>query len=347
MKCLCEKDSAHSTPHHVFGCPSWGTSSESEVQQTSMSKSLSFKVEALPQKCHNSKALSFQFQEQESSSTQSSGSSQSGQIPFQHSSSTSSTFKRTEENSMGCLIGTSSIGTSNLTIHPPLVDHSQSLAHIAFHFADPCYNGLLCASYGQQYKAYGIVSSNSDQPLHGQLMEAAPVRIPLPSDMTEEPIYVNSKQYHAILRRRQCRAKLEAHNKLIKDRKPYLHESRHVHALKRARGAGGRFLNAKKLEESKQASPNHGQNVSTSYTCLNLNGNMSESKTHDLVKNYRDGASASDVTYASNKNEMFQQQQELEFRLCSYPSSQTGRNMQEYTADKSVGANQRRLSVLM
>jgi nuclear transcription factor Y alpha len=78
MKCLCEKDSAHSTSHHVFGCPSWGTSSESEVQQTSMSKSLSFKVEALPQKCHNSKALSFQFQEQDSSSTQSSGSSQSG-----------------------------------------------------------------------------------------------------------------------------------------------------------------------------------------------------------------------------------------------------------------------------
>jgi nuclear transcription factor Y alpha len=128
---------------------------------------------------------------------------------------------------------------------------------------------------------------------------------------------------------------------------PYLHESRHVHALKRARGAGGRFLNAKKLQESKQTSPNHGQNVSTSYTCLNLNGNMSESKMRDQDENYRDDASASDVTYASNKNEMFQQQQELEFRLCSYPSSQTGRNMQDYTADKSVGVNQRRLSVLM
>jgi len=64
MKCLCEKDSAH-----VFGCPS---------HQTSMSKSLSFKVEDLPQECHNSKALSFQFQEQDSSSTQSTGSSQSG-----------------------------------------------------------------------------------------------------------------------------------------------------------------------------------------------------------------------------------------------------------------------------
>ncbi|KAI5413680.1 hypothetical protein KIW84_058012 [Lathyrus oleraceus] len=205
-------------------------------------------------------------------------------------------------------------------------------AHIAFHFADPCYSGLLSASYGHQYK----------------LMETASVRVPLPSDMMEEPIYVNSKQYHAILRRRQCRAKLEAHNKLIKDRKPYLHESRHVHALKRARGAGGRFLNAKKLEESKLASQNHSQNVSTSYTCLNLNANMPESKMHDQVENYRDDANASDVTYGSKRNEEFRQQQELEFRLCSYPSSQTGRNMQDYTTDKCVGANQRhRLSVLI
>lgn len=83
MKCLCEKDSAlcsvHSTSHRVFGCPSWGTSSEPEVQQASMSKSLSFKVDALPQKCHDkSKALSFQLHEHDSSSTQSTDSSQSG-----------------------------------------------------------------------------------------------------------------------------------------------------------------------------------------------------------------------------------------------------------------------------
>lgn len=37
-------------------------------------------------------------------------------------------------------------------------------------------------------------------------------------DMEEEPLYVNAKQYHRILKRRQARAKLEADGKIPKQR---------------------------------------------------------------------------------------------------------------------------------
>lgn len=265
------------------------------------------------QYCNSTKQLNFQFLEHDSSPTQSTGQSYSKVANMQESNPSregihpsQSGYIENKGKPTGSIVKSGSPTTTrDYVFIPSQLDYSQSIAHIPLHYADPYVGGLLAAAYGPQ----AIIHPS-------QMMGLAPSRLPLPLDLTnDEPIYVNSKQYHAILRRRQYRAKLETQNKLNKGRKPYLHESRHLHALKRARGSGGRFLNMKKLQEFKSIRGKDGSGSAQQYST----GDISESEVH-LPENYVDGASTnscSDVTSASNSDDVFRQP---EFRFSGHPS---------------------------
>ncbi|CDP17312.1 unnamed protein product [Coffea canephora] len=132
---------------------------------------------------------------------------------------------------------------------PPQLGAGITMAQAGYPYPDPYYRSIFAPYDNKPYPAQPYPT----QPMvHLQLMGIQQAGVPLPSDAVEEPVFVNAKQYHGILRRRQSRAKAESENKALKSRKPYLHESRHLHALRRARGTGGRFLNAKKDENTQK-----------------------------------------------------------------------------------------------
>ncbi|KAL2327241.1 hypothetical protein Fmac_020668 [Flemingia macrophylla] len=164
------------------------------------------------------------------------------------------------------------------------VDCNPSMAHASYPYGDPFF-------------AYGPHAIPPPQILP-QMLGLSSTRVALPLDLAEDgPIYVNAKQYHGILRRRQSRAKLEAQNKLIKSRKPYLHESRHRHALNRVRGTGGRFVSTKQLAQSNVEYTTGAHSGSDPITVYQKEHPSSELESHSL----KAGDNGSSITICSSR----------------------------------------------
>ncbi|XP_075087064.1 nuclear transcription factor Y subunit A-7 isoform X1 [Nicotiana tabacum] len=143
-----------------------------------------------------------------------------------------------------------------------------SIAFRSYPYSEvPQYSGgNVAAAFGES-----TVHQNIERSVHNG-------RMILPLEVKEEPMYVNAKQYHGILRRRQLRAKAVLEQKVVKSRKPYLHESRHRHAMRRARDGGGRFLNTKKKIQ------------------LTTNNNNNNGNTNATPSSKGKGSSASEVS---------------------------------------------------
>ncbi|XP_071690190.1 nuclear transcription factor Y subunit A-4-like isoform X2 [Rutidosis leptorrhynchoides] len=146
--------------------------------------------------------------------------------------------------------------------HPSNIQY-PTLGQAAYPYPDPYYRSMY-----PTYETLPYPTQPYPVPpmVQVQLMGIQQAGVPLPSESVEEPVFVNAKQYHGILRRRQIRAKAESENKAHKNRKPYLHESRHLHALRRSRGCGGRF-EKKDKQQKKMGSDDNSQ----SHVNINLN----------------------------------------------------------------------------
>jgi hypothetical protein len=101
-------------------------------------------------------------------------------------------------------------------------------------------------------------------------------KIPIKTLRNNEYIYVNSKQYSRILKRREARKKyfeMFENDILLNKKVKYHHESRHKHAMNRKRGKGGRFLSKDDINIINGKNKEKEDYINN---CIFINGNLNE-----------------------------------------------------------------------
>ena len=158
---------------------------------------------------------------------------------------------------------------SNKTIETFQDDNSQNLNYIDTTIYDnPDYYGVLPGiPYINGFEAYS----------NPHLINPFTHKIPIKTLRNNEYIYVNSKQYSRILKRREERKKyfeMFENDNFLNKKSKYHHESRHKHAMNRKRGKGGRFLSKDDIdllyEKNKELNDNYIKN------CIFVNGNLND-----------------------------------------------------------------------
>uniref|UniRef100_A0A0E0LHB7 Nuclear transcription factor Y subunit n=1 Tax=Oryza punctata TaxID=4537 RepID=A0A0E0LHB7_ORYPU len=131
----------------------------------------------------------------------------------------------------------------------PTIAAYSPLKEYQGHFELALGQSMVCTNFYNSDQSYGVYSPYGAHTMAGRML--------LPPAISTDvgPIYVNAKQFNGIIRRRLARAKAEREHRVSRSRKPYLHESRHRHAMRRARGSGGRFLNTKNAAAAADAAP--------------------------------------------------------------------------------------------
>ncbi|KAL7713056.1 Nuclear transcription factor Y subunit [Entamoeba marina] len=96
------------------------------------------------------------------------------------------------------------------------------------------------------------LSSKRIMPTQGQMIGTLKEALHWPKTETgKRYVFVNEQQFERIMERRKERAKsAQFSSTSIQKKQKYKYETRHLHALKRARGEGGRFCSKEKNSET-------------------------------------------------------------------------------------------------